>query len=96
MTRAGCTAAVCLAGWLAGAVSSPPPALLNARHERAILPARTHSPHRLRADMLLGVASVSLSALLRECWVDGYAPVHAVMARTNTSGEELGEQRVQV
>jgi hypothetical protein len=46
--------------------------------------------------MLLGVASVSLSALLRECWVDGYAPVHAVMARTNTSGEELGEQRVQV
>ena len=33
-------------------------------------------PHlRFRTDTLLGLASVPLIPLLRDCWVDGYAPV---------------------
>lgn len=39
---------------------------------------------RLRSDLLLGVASLPLSALLQECWVDGYAPVYALMTRAST------------
>lgn len=35
---------------------------------------------RLRADTLLGVASVPLAPLLHDCWVDGYAPVYALLA----------------
>jgi hypothetical protein len=50
--------------------------------------------HRLRADLLLGVATVSLSALLQECWVDGYAPVYAMMARAD--GAEERQEQVQV
>jgi hypothetical protein len=49
---------------------------------------------RLRADLLLGVATVSLSALLQECWVDGYAPVYAMMARADGSKEQ--QEKVQV
>jgi hypothetical protein len=40
---------------------------------------------RLRSDMLLGVASLPLSALLQECWVDGYAPVYALMTKASTA-----------
>jgi hypothetical protein len=40
------------------------------------------------------VATVSLSALLQECWVDGYAPVYAMMARADGSEEQ--QEKVQV
>jgi hypothetical protein len=40
---------------------------------------------RLRSDLLLGVASLPLSALLQECWVDGYAPVYALMTKASTA-----------
>lgn len=49
---------------------------------------------RLRSDLLLGVASVSLSALLQECWVDGYAPVYALMAKA--AADEEQQEKVQV
>lgn len=40
--------------------------------------------------MLLGVASLPLSALLQECWVDGYAPVYALMTRASTAAAGSG------
>jgi len=43
--------------------------------------------------MLLGVASVPMAPLLQECWVDSYAPVHALMTRADGDG---GEEKVQV
>lgn len=49
---------------------------------------------RLRSDTLLGVASVSLATLLQECWVDGYAPVYALM--TKAAGGQEQEEKVQV
>lgn len=58
---------------------------------RSLLPISCAAFCRLRADLLLGVASVSLSALLQECWVDGYAPVYAMMARAD-GGDERQEQ----
>lgn len=64
---------------------------------------------RLRSDLLLGVASLPLSALLQECWVDGYAPVYAIMTKASaaTAGSgsssrpqhdvsQQAEERVQV
>ena len=51
--------------------------------------------HRFRTDSLLGIASVPLEPLLHDCWVDGYAPVHAVMAVPGPAGK-LVEERVQV
>eukprot|EP00775_Hariotina_reticulata_P003803 gene3803-4060_t len=53
---------------------------------------------KLRADLLLGVASVSLSALLQECWVDGYAPVYALMTKASAGSDapmNQQEERVQ-
>lgn len=44
--------------------------------------------------MLLGAASVPLSSLLQGAWVDGYAPVFAIMA--STVGGRTQEERVQV
>jgi hypothetical protein len=46
--------------------------------------------------MLLGVASVPMSPLLHNCWVDGYAPVYALMTRAaGADGAPLepGEQQ---
>ncbi|KAF6263813.1 hypothetical protein COO60DRAFT_344977 [Scenedesmus sp. NREL 46B-D3] len=68
---------------LAGLLAQEPRIVLEVRHKE-----------KLRADLLLGVASVSLSALLQECWVDGYAPVYALMARAGGSGEQ--QEKVQV
>ncbi|WIA21573.1 hypothetical protein OEZ85_000765 [Tetradesmus obliquus] len=65
---------------LAGLLAAEPRVVLEVWHRE-----------KLRADLLLGVASVSLSALLQECWVDGYAPVYAMMARAD-GGDERQEQ----
>jgi hypothetical protein len=53
-------------------------------------------PARFGADTLLGVASVPLSALLQEAWVDGYAPVLALMTRAGDGALAGAEERVQV
>jgi hypothetical protein len=60
-------------------------ATLLAREPRLV--AEVWHKDRFSADMLLGVASVPLSPLLQECWVDGYAPVLALQQE---------EERVQV
>lgn len=44
--------------------------------------------------MLLGSGSVPLTPLLQGAWVDGYAPLFAVVA--SSVGGELREERVQV
>ncbi len=49
---------------------------------------------RFRTDMLLGSGTVPLSPLLQGAWVDGYAPLYAVVA--SSVGGELREERVQV
>lgn len=46
---------------------------------------------RLKRDMMLGMASVPLSVLLQEPWVDRYAAVYAMLA---VPGE--GERKTQV
>jgi hypothetical protein len=43
--------------------------------------------------MLLGAAAVPLSPLLQGAWVDGYAPVFAIMA--TSVGGQTQEERVQ-
>ncbi|GFH32063.1 uncharacterized protein HaLaN_31217, partial [Haematococcus lacustris] len=50
-----------------------------------------------RADMLLGVASVPLAPLLHDCWVDGQAPVCALLVQPGPgSGASPAEERIQV
>jgi hypothetical protein len=49
----------------------------------------------LRADLLLGVASLPLSALLQECWVDGYAPVYALMQKASAAPRSGNGSRAQ-
>ncbi|KAG2432446.1 hypothetical protein HXX76_008792 [Chlamydomonas incerta] len=49
---------------------------------------------RFRTDMLLGSGSVPLTPLLQGAWVDGYAPLFAVVA--SSVGGELREERVQM
>lgn len=49
--------------------------------------------HRFRADTLLGVASVPLTPLLHDCWVDGYAPVYALLA---AQGPQAAPEKIQV
>ena len=39
----------------------------------------------MRSDLLLGVGSIPMSTLLQDCWVDGYAPVYALMTRATPS-----------
>jgi hypothetical protein len=52
---------------------------------------------RLRSDLLLGVSSLPLSALLQECWVDGYAPVYALMSKASVAaGSSRPPQQQQV
>ncbi len=46
--------------------------------------------------MLLGVASVPLTPLLNDCWVDGLAPVYARVARQHDSDSTATAERVQV
>jgi hypothetical protein len=52
--------------------------------------------HRFRSDTLLGMASVPLLPLLQDCWVDGYAPVLALMVTPGKQGQQPQEQPVQV
>ncbi|EFJ47447.1 hypothetical protein VOLCADRAFT_117862 [Volvox carteri f. nagariensis] len=49
---------------------------------------------RFRTDMLLGAGSVPLSPLLQGAWVDGYAPLFALVA--SSVGGEVREERVQM
>ncbi|KAK9829775.1 hypothetical protein WJX72_007833 [[Myrmecia] bisecta] len=49
---------------------------------------------RFKADTLMGVASIPLAPLLQESWVDGSAPVFAIMA--TAKGDEVLEEKVQV
>ncbi|KAL6757254.1 hypothetical protein V8C86DRAFT_2629461 [Haematococcus lacustris] len=52
---------------------------------------------KFRADMLLGVASVPLAPLLHDCWVDGQAPVCALLVQPGPgSGASPAEERIQV
>lgn len=52
---------------------------------------------RFRSDTLLGLASVPLTPLLQDCWVDGYAPVYALMATQGPQDNTVvREERVQV
>lgn len=50
---------------------------------------------RYRADTLLGLASVPLEPMLQDCWVDGIAPVLALMV-TPGAGPEGAEKEEQV
>ncbi|GFR45270.1 hypothetical protein Agub_g6376 [Astrephomene gubernaculifera] len=49
---------------------------------------------RFRTDMLLGAGSVPLTPLLQGAWVDGYAPLFALVA--SAVGADVREERVQV
>lgn len=39
---------------------------------------------RLRSDLLLGVASTPLTALLQDPWIDGWAAIYALMVQART------------
>ncbi|GIL42344.1 hypothetical protein Vafri_350 [Volvox africanus] len=49
---------------------------------------------RFRTDMLLGAGSVPLTPLLQGAWVDGYAPLFALV--TSSIAGEMREERVQM
>ncbi|PNH10303.1 Centrosomal protein [Tetrabaena socialis] len=55
---------------------------------------------RFRTDILLGAGSVPLTPLLQGAWVDGYAPLFAIVATSSGSGAaaggEMREERVQM
>ncbi len=58
-----------------------------------------HAPcttRRFRADTLLGVASVPLTPLLHDQWVDGVAPVYALLATLAPDGTMQHEEKIQV
>ena len=67
--------------------------------QRTFLVAQSFNPstaRRFRSDTLLGVASVPLTPMLHDQWVDGYAPVHALLATLAPDGSTQHEEKIQV
>lgn len=62
-----------------GSSKVPPAVFPSLRHTSRVDHAVAAAAPRVRADSLLGVASVPLTPLLHDCWVDGYAPVYALV-----------------